>query len=40
MGGGFGLTKAYSVVRRFGGRMWIDSAEGRGTRITLRLPRP
>ena len=40
MGGGFGLTKAYSVVRQFGGRMWIDSSEGRGTRITLRLPRP
>lgn len=40
MGGGFGLTKAYSVARQFGGRMWIDSAEGSGTRITLRLPRP
>ncbi|EFI35102.1 histidine kinase [Desulfonatronospira thiodismutans ASO3-1] len=40
MGGGFGLTKAYSVVRQFGGRMWIDSAQDRGTRITLILPRP
>ena len=40
MGGGFGLTKVYSVVRQFGGRMWIDSEEGSGTRITLRLPRP
>lgn len=41
-GGGFGLTKAYYVTRRFGGRMWIDSpvVESRGTRIEIRLPRP
>jgi len=40
MGGGFGLTKAYLVTRRFGGRMWIDSRPGAGTRITLSIPRP
>jgi signal transduction histidine kinase len=40
MGGGFGLTKAYLVTRQFGGRMWIDSRPGAGTRITIRIPRP
>jgi len=40
MGGGFGLTKAYLVTRRFGGRMWIDSRPGAGTRITISIPRP
>jgi signal transduction histidine kinase len=39
MGGGFGLTKAYLVARRFGGRMWIDSRPGDGTRITISIPR-
>jgi signal transduction histidine kinase len=40
MGGGFGLTKACLVTRLFGGRMWIDSRPGAGTRITLSIPRP
>jgi signal transduction histidine kinase len=40
MGGGFGLTKAYLMARRFGGKMWIDSDPGVGTRITLSIPRP
>ncbi len=39
MGGGFGLTKAYVVTRQFNGRMWIDSKEGQGTRITIIIPR-
>ena len=39
-GDGYGLTKVYDVVRRWGGRMWIASAEGRGVRVTLRIPRP
>jgi len=41
-GGGFGLTKAYYVTRRFNGRMWIESpvAEGHGTTIRIRIPRP
>lgn len=39
-GGGFGLTKAYYVTKRFGGRMWIDSPAvgGVGTRIEIRIP--
>jgi len=40
MGGGFGLTKAYMVTRRFGGRMWIDSTPSTGTRITISIPHP
>jgi signal transduction histidine kinase len=40
MGGGFGLTKAFLVTKRFGGRMWIHSRLGVGTRVTLVLPRP
>ena len=43
MGGGFGLTKAYSVVHTLGGRMWISSAtEGpdQGTTIEIRIPLP
>ena len=40
MGGGFGLTKAFLVTKRFGGRMWIKSELGVGTRIALRIPRP
>lgn len=40
MGGGYGLTKAYLVTRHFGGRLWIDSDEGRGTRIRIWLPPP
>ena len=38
-GGGLGLTKAILVTKRFGGRMWIMSALGSGTRITIQLPR-
>ncbi|MFP4409151.1 MAG: ATP-binding protein [Spirochaetaceae bacterium] len=37
-GGGFGLTKAYYVTRKFGGRMWIRSELGSGTRIEIRIP--
>lgn len=40
MGGGFGLTKAFLVTMRFGGRFWIKSDLGAGTRITITLPRP
>ncbi|MFW6362927.1 MAG: ATP-binding protein [Spirochaeta sp.] len=39
-GGGFGLTKAYFVTRRCGGRMWIESQLNRGTRIDIVLPVP
>ena len=40
MGGGFGLTKAYLVTRQFGGKMWITSRPGAGTRIAISIPRP
>lgn len=40
MGGGFGLTKAFTVIRRFGGRFWIASQCGVGTRIRFHLPSP
>lgn len=39
-GGGFGLTKAYQLCRGFNGEMWIDSAEGKGTEVTLEIPIP
>jgi signal transduction histidine kinase len=41
-GGGFGLTKAYYVTRKFGGRMWIDSTTEApsGTHIEIRIPVP
>jgi signal transduction histidine kinase len=41
-GGGFGLTKAYYVTRKFGGRMWIDSSTAvpTGTRLEICLPVP
>lgn len=41
-GGGFGLTKAYHVTRRFDGRMWIESegTPGRGSQIRIELPLP
>lgn len=40
MGGGFGLTKAFLVTKQFGGRFWIRSELGAGTRIRLEIPRP
>jgi len=41
-GGGFGLTKAYYVTRKFGGRMWIESTgvPGEGTNIEITIPLP
>lgn len=41
-GGGFGLTKAYYVTRKFGGRMWIDSSgvPEEGTRVEIVIPLP
>lgn len=37
-GTGLGLSVVYGVVERHGGRLWIDSGVGRGTRVTIRLP--
>lgn len=39
-GGGFGLTKAFLVTKQFGGRFWIRSELGVGTRIRIEIPRP
>lgn len=39
-GGGLGLTRALSVARRFGGRLWIGSVVGIGTQVRLVLPAP
>jgi len=40
MGGGFGLTKAFLATKQFGGRFWIASEVGVGTRIRIHVPRP
>jgi signal transduction histidine kinase len=40
MGGGFGLTKALHIVRKLGGRMWIDSEVNKGTRVEIRVDVP
>lgn len=40
LGGGFGLTKAFLVTKQFGGRFWIRSEVGIGTRIRIEIPRP
>ncbi|MDZ7720053.1 MAG: ATP-binding protein [Balneolaceae bacterium] len=40
MGGGFGLTKAYFVVKELDGRMWIESELNQGTKITIEIPIP
>lgn len=38
MGAGFGLTKAVKSILAWGGRFWIASREGVGTRIRFELP--
>jgi len=40
MGGGFGLTKAATLIPRWGGQMKIASSEETGTRIEIRVPCP
>ena len=37
-GTGLGMAIARSVVDRHGGRLTVDSAPGRGTRVTIELP--
>ena len=39
-GGGFGLTKAFLLTKQFGGRFWIASERGVGTRIRIQIPQP
>lgn len=38
MGGGLGLTKAFVVTKRYGGRMWIASDGEHRTRVRLVIP--
>ncbi len=38
-GTGLGLSMAKQVVERHGGEIWIESGEGRGTTVSVRLPR-
>jgi len=40
MGGGFGLTKALHVVRKYHGDLWIESGLDNGTTISIELPLP
>jgi signal transduction histidine kinase/DNA-binding response OmpR family regulator len=35
---GLGLSVSYGIVRRHGGDLAIEGAEGRGTRVVVRLP--
>jgi signal transduction histidine kinase len=37
-GAGLGLTIARGIVRGHGGRIWIESTEGQGTRVHFTLP--
>jgi signal transduction histidine kinase len=40
MGGGFGMTKAYSLCQRYQGRFIIESELGKGTTIEMTLHSP
>ena len=37
-GRGLGLASAYGIVRNHGGHVWLDTAEGEGTTVTIILP--
>jgi two-component system sensor histidine kinase BaeS len=37
-GAGLGLAIARGIVEAHGGRIWAESAQGRGTRIRFTLP--
>jgi two-component system NtrC family sensor kinase len=37
-GAGLGLSVVHGLVRRHGGRVLLESEEGKGTRVALRLP--
>lgn len=37
--GGLGLNSADLITREHGGTLWVESGEGKGTTVTVRLPR-
>jgi signal transduction histidine kinase len=37
-GSGIGLASAWQTAQRHGGQLWVESTEGRGTTVTVRLP--
>ena len=37
-GTGLGLFIAQGLVREMGGKIWVDSEEGRGSRFAFELP--
>ncbi len=39
-GEGLGVAKALITTRRHGGHIWVDSAPGAGTEVTVEIPRP
>ncbi|MEJ5377230.1 MAG: ATP-binding protein [bacterium] len=38
-GSGLGLCMVHNIMRCHGGSIWIDSEEGKGTKVKLRIPR-
>jgi signal transduction histidine kinase len=38
VGTGLGLASVWQTVKLHDGRLWVESEEGKGTRITVRLP--
>ena len=39
-GTGLGLSMVYGIVTQAGGRLFVDSAPGKGTTVSVLLPRP